>query len=94
MKRILSYLFLLVLFTNSISAQEIDSTEIITKQIEELLKFQTGIIKLPEGNGTLVIPKGFHYLDKEQSKYVLTDLWSNPEDATIIGMLFPLKKVS
>lgn len=92
MKKILSHLFLLALFISNISAQEIDSTEFFAQQIEQSLKFQTGTIKLPEGHGTLIVPKGFHFLDKEQSKYVLSDLWSNPVDETIIGMLFPINK--
>lgn len=64
----------------------------MVQQVEESLKFETGIIKLPEGNGTLVVPKGFHYLNKEQSNYVLATLWGNPEDNTILGMLFPINK--
>lgn len=45
---------------------------------------------MPEGHGTLVVPEGFHFLDKEQSRYVLSDLWENPEDPSILGMLFPV----
>lgn len=66
-----------------------DSTEISIQKIEQSLKYQTGTIKLEEGHGTLVVPKGFHFLDQEQSRYVLSDLWGNPEDNSIIGMLFP-----
>ncbi|MFD2554431.1 DUF2167 domain-containing protein [Sphingobacterium tabacisoli] len=85
--------YLLTIFTLllavCVSAESPDSTEIAIKEIEQSLKYQTGTIKLKEGHGTLIVPKGFHFLDKEQSSYVLSDLWGNPEDNSIIGMLFP-----
>ncbi|TDQ82611.1 DUF2167 domain-containing protein [Sphingobacterium yanglingense] len=86
--------YLLTIFTLFIAmsgfAESPDSTEIAIKEIEQSLQYQTGTIKLKEGHGTLIVPKGFHFLDQEQSKYVLSDLWGNPEDNTIIGMLFPI----
>ncbi|MDR2283476.1 MAG: DUF2167 domain-containing protein [Sphingobacterium sp.] len=85
--------YLLTIFTLLLAvcvyAESPDSTEIAIKEIEQSLKYQTGTIKLKEGHGTLIVPKGFHFLDKEQSSYVLSDLWGNPEDNSIIGMLFP-----
>lgn len=70
-------------------AQEIDSTQIQIDQIEKSLKYKTGIINLESGNAKITVPKGFKYLDKEQSNYVLEDLWGNPKDSSILGLLVP-----
>ncbi|MDA3613197.1 DUF2167 domain-containing protein [Polluticaenibacter yanchengensis] len=52
-------------------------------------KYQTGTIALEKGNGKIAVPKGFKFLDAEQAKYVLTDLWGNPPQSDIVGMLVP-----
>ncbi len=56
--------------------------------INQSLIYQTGLIKL-EDFATINVPEGFKYLDARQSRLVLEDLWGNPEDATVLGMLFP-----
>jgi len=73
----------------SIQAQEIDSTQIWNDQIEQSLEYKTGVIDLKEGNAKLTVPAGFKFLDKDQSIYVLTDLWGNPSDSAVLGMLVP-----
>lgn len=70
-------------------AQVVDSTQLRINEIEQSLIYKTGIIELESGNATLTVPKGFRYLDKTQSIYVLTDLWGNPADSSILGMLVP-----
>jgi len=70
-------------------AQEVDSTQLRINEIEQSLDYKTGIIELESGNAILTVPKGFRYLDKTQSIYVLTDLWGNPADSSILGMLVP-----
>ncbi len=87
-KKILIILTTLFVFCYNY-AQEIDSTQLFINEIEQSLTYQTGIIELESGNATLTVPKGFRYLDKTQSNYVLTDLWGNPADSSIIGMLVP-----
>jgi len=75
-----------------------DSTEIYQKaydlfkdSINKTLAFTTGKIKPNGGHVMLDVPEGFKYLNKDQSKYVLTKLWGNPESAAedVIGMIFP-----
>lgn len=70
-------------------AQEIDSTQLRINEIEKSLDYKTGIIELESGNAKLTVPSGFRYLDKTQSIYVLTKLWNNPADSSILGMLVP-----
>jgi uncharacterized membrane-anchored protein len=79
--------FLFISFT--IQAQEIDSTQIWNDQIEQSFDYKTGIIDLQEGNAKLTVPVGFRYLNKEQSIYVLSVLWGNPADSSVLGMLVP-----
>ncbi len=73
----------------SVARAEKDSTEIFIQQIESSLKYETGTIKLAQGNGTLVVPKGFGFLNQEQARYVLEELWGNPASTDIIGLLVP-----
>ncbi|UZR98760.1 DUF2167 domain-containing protein [Chondrinema litorale] len=82
---------LLSLYLKSYS-QEVDSLALMYAEIESSLNYQKGVIELEAGNAILHVPEGFGFLDKEQSKYVLTDLWGNPEDETVIGLLVPDKK--
>jgi len=78
------------LFTQQLYSQdEIDSNQIWINNIEESLDYQSGVIELEIGNSKLTVPKGFLFLDKTQSIYVLTDLWGNPPDSSILGMLVP-----
>ncbi len=77
-----------------------DSTEIEKQQIEAFVdsvksaqKYETGVISLPGGKAEINVPKGFKFLNKTQSKYVLTELWGNPPEnaENTLGMIFPEK---
>ena len=70
-------------------AQEIDSLQIKINEIEQSLIYQTGVVELEEGNAKLTVPDGFRYLDKQQSIYVTSELWNNPVDSAVLGMLVP-----
>lgn len=73
----------------TVARAEKDSTEIFIQQIENSLKYETGTIKLAQGNGTLVVPNGFRFLNQEQARHVIEELWGNPADPSIIGLLVP-----
>jgi uncharacterized membrane-anchored protein len=81
---------LLISFNNY--GQEVDSTQLKIDAIEKSLHYKTGTIELESGNAKLTVPEGFRYLDKAQSLYILTDLWGNPADSSILGMLVPANK--
>lgn len=70
-------------------SQMADSTALKIKEIEESIVYNKGKIELPAGNAHVTVPSGFRFLDKNQSIYVLTELWGNPADSSIIGMLVP-----
>jgi uncharacterized membrane-anchored protein len=67
--------------------------EHVQDSISKTLNYATGKIKTDGGEVALDIPEGFKYLNKEQSIFVLTKIWGNPESATkdVIGMIFPEK---
>ncbi|MDI1255154.1 MAG: DUF2167 domain-containing protein [Flavobacterium sp.] len=91
MKKLLLFF---ALFITSISgySQVEDTATVSVETIEKSMKYEIGKIKLAAGNGTLNVPKGFKFLNAEQSQYVLKDLWGNPEDKTILGALVPENK--
>ncbi len=57
--------------------------------VNRSFSYQTGTISLHDGIATLTVPKGFKYLDAVQSRTVITKIWSNPDDVSTDGMLFP-----
>lgn len=93
MKRILltvaAVLTLLASYAQEVDTVQVDSTQIWLDQIEAGLNYQTGTIELNSGNATITVPEGFGFLDQKQANYVLSDLWGNPEDETILGLLVP-----
>ncbi|MBC6490723.1 DUF2167 domain-containing protein [Flavihumibacter stibioxidans] len=89
MKNTLLALFTFLTCISALHAQEKDSLQIKIDSIENSFVYKTGSIELESGNAKLDVPAGFRFLDKEQSNYVLTNLWGNPEDANILGMLVP-----
>lgn len=50
---------------------------------------QTGKIELPNGVATLDVPENFYYLNPEDTRKVLEQVWGNPPGAETLGMLFP-----
>jgi len=86
MKKTLVFLFLVAFFIPKIFAQEPKNND---ELFEKTLNYQSGKIVLPEGDGTLNVPKGFKFLNAEQTQGILTILWGNPEDKTVLGSLVP-----
>ncbi|MBK8443130.1 MAG: DUF2167 domain-containing protein [Sphingobacteriales bacterium] len=58
--------------------------------IEKSFTYQHGTVQLKDSVATVVLPEGYKYLDAEQAKKVLVDLWHNPasEDMTL-GFIMP-----
>lgn len=72
-----------------VCSAQIDSAQLFIDKLEASFQYQTGEIKLSDSIGTLKVPELFRFLDASQSRYVLEDLWGNPEDSAIIGMIVP-----
>ncbi|MDQ6469144.1 DUF2167 domain-containing protein [Flavobacterium sp. LHD-80] len=88
MKKILLFLFVWLISISKINAQA-DTLVAFYDKIEKSFTYESGKIKLPEGDGTLNVPKGFKFLNGAQTQKVLSDLWGNPEDKSILGSLVP-----
>src|SRR6478735_2011865 len=73
---------------DSLTTQLIQQIKLMDS-VNKAMKYQTGTVKLPNGVAQLNVPKGFKYLNAEQSQYVIHDLWGNPARTDVIGMLFP-----
>lgn len=58
------------------------------KELEDSLRWKTGSINLHNNLATLVVPKGFRYINHEDAVKVLS-AWGNEEIGDTLGMLFP-----
>jgi uncharacterized membrane-anchored protein len=86
----LCILFTLLISVFSVFAQTDDSYD--PEKIEQSLNYRYGEISIGGGIAKIKVPKGFKYLDPEQSEYVLTELWGNPKSGETMGMLVPVGK--
>ena len=59
------------------------------KALVDGLHFLTGEIGVPEAQAHFRLGSQFRYLGKEDSRKVLEQLWGNPPDDTILGMVVP-----
>lgn len=58
--------------------------------IESSLSYKTGRIVLGDGMATISVPGGFKFLESDDARYVIEDLWGNPKSETPpLGLLFP-----
>ncbi len=56
------------------------------------LKWQTGTITLKDGLAKINLSDDFRFLGNEDARKVLHDVWNNPDDPSILGMIFPKDK--
>ncbi|MFN0202332.1 MAG: DUF2167 domain-containing protein [Bacteroidia bacterium] len=57
--------------------------------VSRSLKYETGEIELEGKVAKVKVPSGFKFLNAAQSRTVLEDLWGNPPQPSVLGMLFP-----
>lgn len=60
-----------------------------TKKFWESLDRKKGDIKLDNGVATLNVPEDFYFLGAKDAQKVLSEVWGNPPNTTILGMIFP-----
>jgi uncharacterized membrane-anchored protein len=56
------------------------------------LQWKTGSITLKDGLAKINLTDDFRFLDNADARKVLHQLWSNPDDPDILGMIFPKAK--
>ena len=59
------------------------------KQFLDGLHFQSGTVNVSGAHATLALTPEFRYLDAADAQKVLTQLWNNPPDTEVLGMLVP-----
>ncbi|AWM12644.1 hypothetical protein DI487_01335 [Flavobacterium sediminis] len=74
-KALLTFLLTISCTYFSTAQEEVDSLAVFFQQIESSMQYQTGKIEFKNENADIDIPKGYKFLDGEQTQYVLTDLW-------------------
>lgn len=98
-KSILLAIWMLAMCTMLHAKNQEDSTKLVMDQLKQYMKlmdsvnkamdYKTGTIPLPAGIVKLNVPKGFKYLGLEQSTYIVQELWGNPPQEGLQGMIFP-----
>ena len=53
------------------------------------LQWQTGTITLKDGLAKINLNNGFRFLGAADARKVLHQVWNNPDDPTVLGLLFP-----
>jgi uncharacterized membrane-anchored protein len=96
MRKTILSLLLAMLFTVPSFAGDNDSLQIeeelqakFVDSIEHSLKWDSTSVTIGKGLAIINISKGFKFLNAEQSKFVLHNIWGNPERDDILGMIFP-----
>jgi uncharacterized membrane-anchored protein len=76
----------------SSSLSEAERYQVWSKEMWQSMSPQTGNIPLAGDVASLNVPESFYYLNKEDSRKVLEEIWGNPPGAadTLLGMLFPV----
>ncbi|MFZ1527220.1 MAG: DUF2167 domain-containing protein [Ferruginibacter sp.] len=59
--------------------------------VNKAMNWQHNTVMISNGAIKLNVPKGFKFLNAEQSKYILHDIWGNPPRPDVLGMIFPDK---
>jgi uncharacterized membrane-anchored protein len=59
------------------------------RAIFDRFDLKQGTIPLVGGIATLDVPEGYYYLEAPHAQIVLEELWGNPPDDTVAGMIFP-----
>lgn len=53
------------------------------------LDLRHGNIVLEGGFAQVAVPEGYYFLGPKDGRYVIEKLWENPEDRTLLGVIFP-----
>lgn len=57
--------------------------------VEKAMNWETNAVTIANGAVSIKLANGFRFLNAEQSRYILHDLWGNPPREDVLGMIFP-----
>jgi len=60
----------------------------------DALETEYGAIALKGAPVTLNVTEEYGFYDAKESQFILEDVWGNPPDSTVLGMLFPIAEES
>jgi uncharacterized membrane-anchored protein len=59
------------------------------QKLVDQLDLRQGVLKTSDGMAQLTVPEEYYFLDDADAQLVLEELWGNPPDTTVTGMIFP-----
>lgn len=77
------------LWAGTVLAQDDAANAAKMRQFVQSLHFRTGEIALDKADAHLHLQSGFRYLDQADARKVLEQLWGNPPDEDVLGLLVP-----
>lgn len=77
------------LWVGSALAQDGGGADAQTQKFLDSLHYRSGRVALASADATLDVGGGFRYLDQKDARRVLEDLWGNPPDDSVLGLLVP-----
>lgn len=86
-QRLLAAVALLCVVSFAASAQE--EPGMSAEQFEQSLQFRSGQIEVPEARAHFNLDGDFRFLDKADARRVLEDMWGNPPDDSVLGLIVP-----
>ncbi len=78
-----------LLVTTHARAQGTEGVSEQARQFVEQLHFKAGDVQVSDANATIHVNPSFSYLDREDARKVLEQLWGNPPDETVLGLIVP-----
>lgn len=65
------------------------SEEEAVKQLEARLTFETGKVQVAGGLATIDLPAGWRYLQAKDARFMVEEVWGNPPDDQVRGLVLP-----
>ncbi|HEX3135764.1 MAG TPA: DUF2167 domain-containing protein, partial [Planctomycetota bacterium] len=51
--------------------------------------WKTGPVTIGANLATIALPEGYRFLESKQARVVLEEIWGNPKDPDVLGLMFP-----
>jgi len=90
MKSIVRLFAVLALIAGLPAAAQDDAVPKEALQLIDSLRYQSGKINVDAAHATLNLNSEFRFLDAADAQKVLSELWGNPPDDEVLGMLVPV----
>jgi uncharacterized membrane-anchored protein len=80
--------FSLSAFAQPLPAEQAEGANDAEKLVQSL-RFQTGKWNVSEANATVDVTGDYRYLGAADARKVVEDLWGNPPDSSVLGLIMP-----